>query len=86
MGKQVDFNNIDRFTQLGVAIASLRKVRGMTQEQLAAKSKISRSLVNAIEAPGMYSSFKLDVFFNIADALEIDPADLIGMAVLPMKF
>ena len=30
-------------------------------------------------------SFSLDVFFNIADALEIDPSDLITASVFPDK-
>ena len=73
--KEVSFKNRDRFIQLGIAIASLRKLRGMSQEKLAEKAGISRALVSVIEAPGMASPFSLEVFFNIADALEIDPAE-----------
>ncbi len=83
MAKQIDFKNRDRFIQLGIAIAALRKVRGMSQEQLAEKSGVSRSHISAIEAPGLVRPFSLDVFFNIADALEIDPQDLIGATVFP---
>lgn len=68
---------------LGIAIAALRKMRGMSQEQLAEKAGISRSLISAIEAPGLAKSFSLDVFFNLADALDIDPADLINATVFP---
>ena len=57
----------------------------MSQEKLAEKAGISRALVSVIEAPGMASPFSLEVFFNIADALEIDPADLINAAVFPDK-
>ena len=85
MRKEVSFKNRDRFIQLGIAIASLRKLRGMSQEKLAEKAGISRALVSVIEAPGMASPFSLEVFFNIADALEIDPADLINAAVFPDK-
>ena len=77
MGKDISFKNHDRFIHLGIAIAALRKMRGMSQEQLAEKAGISRSLISAIEAPGLAKSFSLDVFFNLADALDIDPADLI---------
>ena len=83
MRKEVSFKNRDRFIQLGIAIASLRKLRGMSQEKLAEKAGISRALVSVIEAPGMASPFSLEVFFNIADALEIDPADLINASVFP---
>lgn len=85
MSKQIDFKNRDRFIQLGIAIAALRKMRGMSQEQLAEKANVSRSHISAIEAPGMVRPFSLDVFFNIADALEIDPADLINATVFPDK-
>ncbi len=83
MSKAVSFKNRDRFIQLGVAIAALRKLKGMSQEKLAEKAGISRSLVSTIEAPGMANGFSLEVFFSIADALEIDPADLINASVFP---
>ena len=83
MGKDVLFKNRDRFIQLGVAIATLRRLHGFSQEQLAEKAGISRAHLSTIEAPGMAHSFSLEVFFNLADALEIDPADLINAAVFP---
>ncbi|MBE6562810.1 MAG: helix-turn-helix transcriptional regulator [Ruminococcaceae bacterium] len=85
VSKKIDFKNRDRFIQLGIAIAALRKMRGMSQEQLAEKSNVSRSHISAIEAPGMVRPFSLDVFFNIADALDVDPADLINATVFPDK-
>ena len=81
MSKDIAFKNRDRFIQLGIAIAALRKMRGMSQEQLAEKANVSRSHISAIEAPGIVRAFSLDVFFNIADALEIAPEDLICASV-----
>ena len=83
MSKSVSFKNQDRFIQLGVAISALRKLKGMSQEKLAEKAGISRSLVSTIEAPGIANGFSLEVFYDIADALEIDPADLINASVFP---
>ena len=83
MGKEVDYKNRDRFIQLGIAISTLRRIRGLSQEKLAEKANISRSLLSNIEAPNMAYSFSLDVFYNIADALEIAPEDLIKAAVFP---
>ncbi len=74
---ETSFKNRDRFIQLGIVIGTLRRQRGMSQEQLAEKAGISRSHLSAIEAPNMVRAFSLDIFFNIADALEIDPSDLI---------
>ena len=77
MSKQSDFKNRDRLIQLGIVIAALRKMRGLSQEQLAEKANISRSFLSSIEAPGIVRPFSLEVFYNIADALEIEPADLL---------
>ena len=83
MSKEVSFKNRDRFIQLGIAISALRKLKGMSQEKLAEKAGISRSLVSSIEAPGMANGFSLEVFFDIADALEVDPSDLINASMFP---
>lgn len=88
MGRVVAFKNHDRFIQLGVTISTLRRLHGMSQEMLAEKAGISRALLSAIEAPGMAKSFSMEVFFNLADALMIDPADLLNASNFPdqLKF
>ena len=83
MSKDVSFKNHDRFIQLGISISTLRRMRGMSQEQLAEKAGISRSLLSTIEAPNVAKAFSLEVFYDIADALEIEPADLITASVFP---
>ena len=50
---------------------------------LAEKAGVNRSLISAIEAPGLANGFSLEVFFDIADALEVDPADLINASIVP---
>ena len=83
MNNENVLKNRDRYVHLGIAIAALRKMRGMSQEQLAEKANVRRSHISSIEAPGIARPFSLEVFFNIADALEIDPADLISASVFP---
>ncbi len=83
---KVSFKNRDRFIQLGIVISTIRRIKGLSQEQLAEKAQISRSLVSLIESPGTASGFSLEAFFNIADALEVDPADLFKSSVLLEKF
>lgn len=85
MSKEVAFKNRDRFVQLGIAIAALRKMRGMSQEQLAEKAGVSRSHISSIEAPGIVRPFSLEVFFNLADALDIAPEDLLQASVFPER-
>lgn len=67
------FDNTERYRDLGCAIAYYRKRRGLTQEQLAEKVGISRQHMGAIEAPNMVRAISLDVLFNIAVILEIEP-------------
>ena len=85
MSKDTEFKNRDRYIQLGIAISTLRKMRGLSQEQLAERANVSRSHISSIEEPGIARPFSLEVFFNIADALEIEPADLINASVFPDK-
>ncbi len=81
LGKEVAYKNRDRFIQLGVAISTLRRIRGLSQEVLAEKAGISRSLLSNIEAPNMAYSFSMEVFYNIADALDIAPERLMVASV-----
>lgn len=84
MGKDgVSFQNRDTFIQLGIVIATLRKIREMTQDQLAEKANISRSHLSAIEAPGMVRGMSLDAFLNIAAALDVAPEYLIRASLFP---
>ena len=76
--KEVEFSNRDRFIELGLMIASLRKMQGMSQEKLADKAKISRSHLSSIEAPNIVRPFSLEVLYNIADALGVRAGDLLN--------
>lgn len=83
MSSEVAFKYRDRFIQLGIAISSLRKINGMSQEEFADKVGISRSLLSLIEAPNVAKSFSLEVLFKIADVLDISPTDLLDASVFP---
>lgn len=49
------------------------------------KASISRSHLSAIEAPNMVRAFSMEAFFNIADALDVTPEELIQIAFLQDK-
>ena len=85
MSKEVEFKNRDRFIELGLTIAALRRMRGMSQEQLAEKANISRSHLSSIEAPNIIRPFSLEVFYNIADALGVEPGELLSASFPQMK-
>lgn len=67
------FNNAERYRDLGCAIAYYRKRKKLTQEQLSEQIGISRQHMGAIEAPNMVRAISLDVLFNIATVLDIEP-------------
>ena len=71
--KNVVFNNDDKFRNLGYAIAYFRKRKGRTQEELAERVGISRHHMGSIEAPNMIRATSLEVIFNIATVLEVEP-------------
>ena len=52
-------------------------MKGLSQDALAAKAGISRSHLSAIEAPNIIRAFSVEVLYNLADALEIRPGELL---------
>lgn len=81
MRKPVDFKNRDRFIELGLTIAAVRKMRGLTQEELADKADVSRSHISSIEAPNVVYPFSLEILFKISDALDVRPGDLLNTSL-----
>lgn len=77
MPKNDSFKNRDRLIQLGLTISTYRKLRGLSQEQLAEKANISRSFLSSIEAPNLSRTFSVEILFNIADALDMEPYELL---------
>ncbi len=83
MGKYVSEKYQEQFTRIGVKIAALRKMKGLSQEVLAEKAGISRGLLSRIEAPGTPTGFALEILFEIAEVLEVNPAELVDAARFP---
>lgn len=71
------FDNRNKYIELGYNIAYYRKHAGLTQEQLAEKVGISRPHMGAIEAPNLCRPISLDLLFNIAAVLGIEPYKLL---------
>ncbi len=61
----------NRFRQVGLKIAYYRKLRGMTQEQLAEATNMSTVFISHVEAPGIDKTVSLGTLFAIADVLNI---------------
>lgn len=68
-----EFDNSERFSNLSFAICYYRKKAGYTQEQLAEELDISRQHLAAVESPNMERKPSVDLLFNIANVLNIEP-------------
>ena len=66
----------DRYAQhykeIGLKIAYYRKLKGLSQLQLAEKIDVSRTHLSNIEAPNKPTSISLDLLFRISEVLEIE--------------
>lgn len=67
------FDNSERIEALSYAIGYYRRKKGFSQEQLAEELGISRQHLAAVEAPGMNRGISLELLFNIATILEVEP-------------
>ena len=67
------FDNTERMENLYFAIGYYRRKKGYSQEQMAEMLGISRQHLASVEAPGMNRGLSLDLLFNIATVLEIEP-------------
>lgn len=62
--------------ELGLTVAYYRKIKGLTQLQLANAVGLSRTHISNIEAPKAKTSLSLESLLDIADALDVAPKDL----------
>ena len=73
----MDNKYINKFRIIGLNIAYYRKLRGLTQLQLAELVNVSRTHISNIEAPNMPTSISLEKLLDIADVLNIPPSYLL---------
>ncbi|MEA5016854.1 MAG: helix-turn-helix transcriptional regulator [Candidatus Limiplasma sp.] len=60
-----------KYRKLGLKISYYRKLKGMTQEQLAEKIDKNLAFIGAVEAPNIDRAISLDTLFDIADTLGV---------------
>ena len=63
----------ERYRQIGLKIAYYRKLRGLTQEELAEKVERAPAFIGHLEAPNVEKGISLDTLFDIADVLKVPP-------------
>ena len=62
-----------QYIQIGLKIAYYRKLRGLTQEELAERINKSPAFIGHIEAPNINKAVSLDTLFDIAKELDMGP-------------
>ena len=67
---------IRQFRELGLTISYYRKLKGLTQADLAQNVGLSRTHISNIEAPQVKTTISLESLFDIADALDVPVKDL----------
>lgn len=72
----MNYKRMNELRLLGLTIAYYRKIRGMTQIELAEAAHISRTHISNIEAPNAKTSISINKLFDIADALDVPIKDL----------
>ena len=63
----------EKYRQIGLKIAYYRKLRGLTQEELAEQVGLTPAFIGHLEAPNIPKALSLDTLFDIAAALEVPP-------------
>ena len=63
----------EKYRQIGLKIAYYRRLRGLTQEELAEQVGLSAAFVGHLEAPNITKALSIDTLFDIADVLGVAP-------------
>ena len=63
----------EKYRRIGLKISYYRKLKGITQEQLAEMIDKDLAFIGAVEAPNVNRTVSLDTLFDIAAALDVPP-------------
>ena len=69
----------DNYIGIGIRISYFRRLRGLSQEQLAERSGISPGFLSQVEAPGMAVGLSLNTLFAISEVLDVPAYKLLQL-------
>lgn len=61
----------EKYRKVGLKISYYRKLKGLTQEQLAEMIDKNLAFIGAVEAPNVNRTVSLDTLYDIAAALDV---------------
>ena len=65
--------------KIGLKIAYYRKLRGITQEELAEMCELSAGYISQLEGPNCYFCPSLKTLFNISEVLNVPLSKLVDI-------
>lgn len=74
-------DHVLRYRQMGLLIAYYRKLKGYTQERFAELLGISAGYLSQVESQSKVQPVSLDLLFDMADVLEIEPRQLLDFKI-----
>lgn len=63
--------HFEKYRKMGLKINYYRRMKNLTQEQLAEMIDKSTSFVGAVEAPNVNRTLSLDTLFDISEVLDV---------------
>lgn len=69
----------DYYIGIGIRISYFRRLRGLSQEQLAERAGISPGFLSQVEAPGMAVGISLNTLFAISEVLDVPAYKLLQL-------
>ena len=69
----------DNYIGIGIRISYFRRLRGLSQEQLAERAGISPGFLSQVEAPGMAVGISLNTLFAISEVLDVPAYKLLQL-------
>ena len=76
MDEEYEHDYDEMYIRMGENVATYRKLKNISQIELAEQLDISRTHMSNIEAPNMPTPISLKLMFKICDTLGITPGDL----------
>lgn len=73
----MDMKYGDKMIAFGLNIVYYRKLKLLTQEQLAEKANVSIGTIQKLENPNLYAGTTLDTLCKIAGALQMTESELL---------
>jgi transcriptional regulator with XRE-family HTH domain len=85
MARTRDQRYADRLPAFATRVRELRKLAGLTQDQLAEAAGLSVTMIQNLERPSDAGNPRLTTLWALADALRVNTADVLAPVGTPVE-